>query len=337
MTNSDSPVWVIVDQEDCRVLPISFQLIGHARKLADKLGVDVEAVLLGDNIKDQCHKLFAAGVDRIYIGESHELILYQSELYSKIIVETAIDRRPQIMLLGSTSVGRELAPLVAAKLETGLTAHCIDLVINDVGIMEQKIPAYGGLMTIVCPEKRPQMATVAQGIFPKPDMSHQIKGEIVPIEIPNDRPHRVETLKVVREPPEGIQLESASIVVAGGAGANDISGWNKIVDLTMALNAALGCTRPAVDEGWADLDIMIGQSGKIISPEVYIGIGLSGELQHMVGILGAQLMIAINIDSKSPIFHQVDYGIVDDCKEFIPELLKKIKSYRENMKSGIIC
>jgi electron transfer flavoprotein alpha subunit len=195
--------------------------------------------------------------------------------------------------------------------------------------MEQVIPAYGGEITIVCPEKRPQMATVAQGVFPAPEADSSRTGEIVPVEGPFDASGRIETVAVVLAEPEGIPLDSATCVLAGGAGAGDQEGWNRIAGLAAALNAGLGCTRPAVDEGWAELDTMIGQSGKMISPETYLGIGLSGEQQHMVGVSSAKIMIAINNDKKSPVFEQVDIGIVDDCREFIPVLMEKIEQYKE--------
>jgi electron transfer flavoprotein alpha subunit len=329
MNNNKSPVWVIADQIDCRILSVSFQLIGKARTLADELQTSVETVLLGDNILEQPRELIAAGADRVYLGNSPDLSFYQPELYTEIIVKLARQRQPQIMLLGSTSMGRELAPLVAARLKTGLTAHCIDLVLDENRILEQRIPAYGGLLSIICPQKRPQMATVASGVFPKPDMNADRKGEVVRLESPNDVTGRIEILEVVREEPEGVPLESAAIIVAGGAGAGDPDGWQQIADLANSLNAALGCTRPAVDEGWADLETMIGQSGKMVSPECYIGIGLSGELQHMVGIVGSQIMIAINNDAKSPVFEQVDFGVVDDCREFVPVLIEKIMEYKE--------
>jgi electron transfer flavoprotein alpha subunit len=226
-------------------------------------------------------------------------------------------------------MGRELAPLVAARLETGLTAHCIDLILAETSVLEAKIPAYGGLLSIICPQKRPQMTTIAQGVFPSPQMDEDRSGEIIRLEVPADIPRRIQTLEVVRETVAGVSLESAPIVVAGGAGAGDPEGWRKIADLARSLNAALGCTRPAVDEGWADLETMIGQSGKMVSPELYIGVGLSGEQQHMVGVADAQVMVAINSDAKSPVFEQVDYGIVDDCREFVPALIKKIKEYQE--------
>jgi len=146
--------------------------------------------------------------------------------------------------------------------------------------------------------------------------------------VPDELPRRVQTLEIVREEPEGVPLESAPIVVAGGAGVGDLEGWRQIAELAKVLNGALGCTRPAVDEGWAGMETMIGQSGKMVSPELYIGVGLSGEQQHMVGIVGAKVMVAINNDPHAPIFEQVDYGIIDDCREFVPVLIDKIREYQ---------
>ncbi|MFH2220544.1 MAG: electron transfer flavoprotein subunit alpha/FixB family protein [Pseudomonadota bacterium] len=329
MEKTIGPVWVIAEQIDCRILPVSFQLIGQARILADALKTPVEAVLLGDRMDEQSRQLFAAGVDRVYLGNAPSLAYYQPEIYTDMIVDLAKERRPEIVLIGSSAMGTELAPLVAARLGTGLAAHCIDLVLDDNQFLEQKIPAYGGLISIVCPEERPQMATVAAGVFPHPEPDETRTGEIVRLEIPDQTHCRVQTLEIVREEPEGVPLESASIVVAGGAGAGDPEGWRIIAELSRTLNAALGSTRPAVDEGWTALETMIGQSGKMVSPELYIGVGLSGELQHMVGIAGARVMVAINSDPGAPVFEQVDYGIVDDCREFVPVLIDKIKEYRE--------
>ncbi len=324
-----SAVWVIAEQIDCHIQSISLQLIGQARKLADQLETSVEAILLGDNIKQQTDLLIAAGADRVYLANAPELEIYQPEPYIEIIVNLAREHRPEIILIGSTDMGRELAPLVAGQLKTGLTAHCIDLVLDKDMILEQRIPAYGGLLSIVCPEKRPQMATVSKGVFPTPEPVETRTGEVVMVDIPTRLPGRIKTLEIIRKEPEGVPLETASTIVAGGAGAGDREGWNDIAELASALNAALGSTRPAVDEGWTELETMIGQSAKMVTPEVYIGVGLSGEQQHMVGIVGARAMIAINNDAKSPIFEQVDYGIVDDCREFLPLLIRKIKEYQE--------
>ena len=330
MQENSGPVWVLAEQIDCRLLNVSVQLVGQARKLADVLETWVGVVLLGDNLNDQPQELIATGADKVFLGNAPELAIYQPEIYTQMIVDQAKAHWPEILLIGSTAMGRELAPLVAARLETGLTAHCIDLLINEDKILEAKIPAYGGLISIICPQKRPQMATVANGVFVKPEEDEGHKGEIVPLKVPDQTANRIQTLEIVRQEPEGVPLESAPIVVAGGAGAGDPEGWQQINDLAKVLNAALGCTRPAVDEGWADLETMIGQSGKMVSPELYIGVGLSGELQHMVGIAGARIMVAINNDSESPVFEQVDLGIVDDCREFVPMLIEKISAYLES-------
>jgi electron transfer flavoprotein alpha subunit len=324
MGTDHSAVWVIAEQIDCHLQSVSLQLTGQARKLADQLGTSVEAILLGDNIEEQARQLIAAGADRVYLGNYPELEVYQPELYTEIVVNLAREHLPEIILIGSTNMGRELAPLTAARLKTGLTAHCIDFVLDKELILEQRIPAYGGLLSIVCPEKRPQMATAAKGVFPTPELDDSRIGETMMIDMPTHLPGRIKTLEIIREEPEGVPLETAATIVAGGAGAGDDKGWNEISELAATLNAALGSTR-----GWTELETMIGQSGKMVSPEVYIGVGLSGEQQHMVGIVGARVMIAINNDDKSPIFEQVDYGVVDDCREFIPELIKKIKEYQE--------
>jgi electron transfer flavoprotein alpha subunit len=334
MKNASAPVWVIAEQIDGRILTVSLQLVGQAQKLADELQTFAEVVLLGDKLDGQTEQLFAAGADRVYLGNDPDLAFYQPHIYADMIVKLAQERQPDIVLVGSTPMGKELAPLVAARLETGLTAHCIDLVLDENKILEQRVPAYGGLISIICPEKRPQMATVAKGVFPTPELDENRRHtrgtkEIVLLDVPHDLPLQIQTLEIVRQEPQGVPLESASIVVAGGAGAGDLEGWRKIAKLAQVLNAALGSTRPAVDEGWTGLETMIGQSGKMVNPELYIGVGLSGELQHMVGIADAQVMVAINSDPKSPVFEQVDYGIVDDCREFVPVLVDKIQEYRK--------
>jgi electron transfer flavoprotein alpha subunit len=327
MVESRGPVWVIAEQVDGKALAVSLQLVGRARHLADQLGTHAGAILLGDRVEDAARQLLAAGADRVYVGDAPHLAIYQPEAYSEMIVSLAREHRPEILLLGSTPIGRELAPLVAARLATGLTAHCIDLLLDENGILVQQVPAYGGLISIICPERRPQMATVAKGVFPNPALDEGRAGEVVRLDIPEDVFQQVQTLEIVREEPKGVPLESASIVVAGGAGAGDPAGWSLIADLACALNAALGSTRPVVDEGWIELETMIGQSGKMVSPELYIGVGLSGEQQHMVGITDAQVMVAINNDENAPVFEQVDYGIVDDCREFLPVLIEKLEEY----------
>jgi len=329
MDNNKGSVWVIAEQGKLGILDVSLQLIGKARQLADELDSSVEVVSLGYECNLIGTQLIAAGADKVYITDDPATAVYQAELYTKLISHLFIQQQPNIVLIGSTFMGRELAPLLAATLKTGLTAHCTDLCLDDKGILEQKIPAYGGMMTIVCPEKRPQMATVAKGVFRQQEIDNTRSGDIIPIEIPVDFKARIRTLDIVNEETPAIALESAEKIVAGGAGAQNIEGWNMIEELATLLGAGLGSTRPAVDEAWTKINTMIGQSGRMVNPKLYIGIGLSGEQQHMVGIVDSDIMIAINNDEQSPIFKQVDYGIVDDCQLFLPELIKKLKAHQE--------
>jgi electron transfer flavoprotein alpha subunit len=329
MSDQKDSVWVIAEQIRGEIPVVCIEIIGQARKLADELEVPVEVILLGKDISDQLDLFFFAGADVVHLGNAADFENYQADIFTEIIVSLAKKQDPQIMLIGSTFMGRELAPLIAANLGTGLTAHCIDLVLDDNGILEQQVPAYGGILSIICPEKRPQIATVARGVFPMPALDENRSGIILPIEPPERKDIRVKTLEILHEEPKGVPLESAPIVVAGGAGAGSIEGWLEIQALAETLNAALGSTRPAVDEGWTELETMIGQSGRMVSPEIYIGVGISGELQHMVGIVGAKVMIAINNDPEAPVFEQVDYGIVEDCRVFLPALVDKLKNIKE--------
>ena len=326
MIEHQGPVWVIAEQDRGNIPPVCLEIVGQARILASKLGVPAEVVLLGKGIENLAELLFSAGADTVHLGNSPEFEIYQSEIFTESIVSLAAGHNPQILLVGSTFMGRELAPLIAARLGTGLTAHCMDLVLDENGVLEQQIPAYGGLMTIVCPEKRPQIATIARGVFSMPELAEGRSGTVLPVEPPPGIGMRVQTLEVVHTESQGVPLETAPIVVAGGSGAGSLDGWREIQELAETLNAGFGSTRPAVDAGWTDLETMIGQSGKMVNPEIYIGVGLSGEQQHMVGITGAKIMIAINNDPKAPVFEQVDYGIVEDCRVFIPALVERLKN-----------
>lgn len=329
MKKKFGPVWVIAEQRDCEVELVSLQLLGKARELADELGVACEAVLLGHNLGAAAQELVAGGAERVFVGESRALEFYQPVLYRDIISSLAEEYGPETILIGSTFMGRELAPLVAARLKTGLAAHCTGLHYDKDRNLEQQIPAYGGLMSIICPEKRPQIATVAKGVFKAPRADPRREGKIVSVPVPANTDLPVETMEIIREASSGIPLEDARVVVSGGAGVGNPEGWETVRELAVTIDAALGCTRPVVDEGWAPLDIMIGQSGKMVSPEVYIGVGLSGEQQHMVGVAGARLMVAINNDPKSAVFQQVDLGVVENCQDFLPVLMAKINAHRE--------
>lgn len=327
MNSKAAPVWVIVEQLEGVIPAVCFELLGKAQELGNELEVPVEAVILGEISGDQEQQIYQSGADVLYQIIYPEFEKFQTEISSLLISELVREIQPQIVLIGSTFLGRELAPLLAARLNTGLTAHCIDLILSEDQVLEQWIPAYGGLIAITCPEKRPQIATVARGVFQKPALNPKQTGKLVRVDHPDVSHSRVKTLEIITAEPEGVALEEAQTVIAGGAGAGSLDGWKEIENLAEILHAALGSTRPVVDEGWMDLETMIGQSGKMVHPDLYIGIGLSGEQQHMVGIAGAKVMVAINNDPKSPVFEQVDFGIVENCREFIPIFINRLEEY----------
>jgi len=329
MKEAFGPVWVIAEQNDCVIESVSLQLLGKAKELAEELGVACEAVLLGHSLGNAARELVAAGAERVFVAQAPSLEWYQPTLYRDIIGSLAEAHHPEIILIGSTVMGRERAPLVAGRLKTGIAAHCTGLRHDQDRNLEQLIPAYGGLMSIVCPEKRPQMATVARGVFKTPQADPGRQGKIVTVPVPEATDLPVKTLEIVKEAISGLALEDARVIVSGGAGVGSREGWETVRGLAESLGAALGCTRPVVDEGWAPLDSMIGQSGKMVSPEVYLGVGLSGEQQHMVGVTGARLMVAINNDPKANVFQQVDLGIVENYRDFVPVLMARIKAHRQ--------
>ena len=241
------------------------------------------------------------------------------------------DQRPEIILLPSSSLGQELAAGLAARLETGLASHCVDLAINEEGILEQFIPAYGGIGKISCPVKRPQMATIGPGVFPRPAPISDPQGLILRIPVQEEEPLRAKTLSLQLDPPRGKPLEEARAVVAGGAGIAGPGDWQLIEELALLLDGAVGATRPPVDEGWVKEELMIGQSGRTVQPDFYLGIGISGELQHTVGIERAKMIVSINNDPRAPIFDQSDYGIVADYREILPLLLAKIREKKKGL------
>ena len=204
MSDSIGPVWVVAESLEGKILEVSLQLIGQARKLAFELKSPVEAVILGKVAEEQLQLLFKSGADVVYLGDEPGLETYQPEIFVETIVSIAKEQQPEIILLGSTFMGRELAPLVAARLETGLTAHCTDLVLNENKGLEQRVPAYGGLISIICPEKRPQMATIARGVFQTPQIEDTRSGEVVKIQPPDGINNRIQTLEIVQEEPAGI-------------------------------------------------------------------------------------------------------------------------------------
>ncbi len=320
-------LWVFAEQREGVLQGVVLELLGRARELADLAGRPLEALLLGEDVEPLAGELIRYGADTVYLVEHRLLAHYTSDAYTAAVVALARAYRPEVFLLGHTAIGRDLAPRVAAELGTGLSAHVTGLEWDEKGLLRQVVPAFGGrgMCAILCPERRPQMATVRPGVFPRPAPKGEREGRLVRVPVELDlQAIRTRFLGFVPEPAPGRSLTEAEMVVAGGAGMGDREGWRLIERLAEVLGAAVGGTRPPLDAGWIGEGQMIGQSGVTIRPRLYIGVGISGEMQHTVGIRDAGVVVAINSDPQARIFQEADFGIVGDARKVLPLLIQAL-------------
>ena len=330
--NYHEGVWTFAEQRHGKLMDSSLEMLGGGRKIADKLKTMLAAVLFGHNVKNLAKELIAYGADKVYVADNSLLSFYRSEAYSTILADLIRQYNPEILLFSATAIGRDLAPRVAAKVKTGLTADCVKLDVNEQRQLLQIVPAFGGnvMATVVCPKHKPQMATVRPGVMKSLDRDEGKHGEIVKVST-NLREEDMKTkiVEVIMEKPKVLPIEGADVVVAGGWGVGGAENWKLIEGLAEALGGAVGATRPAVDEKWALEDQMIGVGGKTVRPKLYIGAGISGALQHTVGIQDSKVVVAINKDPNAPIFKGADFGIIGDLREIIPCLVNEIKKLYE--------
>jgi electron transfer flavoprotein alpha subunit len=321
-------LWVFAEQRNGVLQPVGLELLGRARELADQRKMALEVLLLGDGVTGLATELIAYGADTVYLADVPAVASYSSDAYAAVITGLAREHQPDILLMGHTAVGRDLAPRVAAQLETGLSAHVTGLEIDDQGLLRQIVPAFGGrgMCAILCPQRRPQMATLRPGVLPKPVRKGGRRGNVlsVPVEL-EPAGMRTRVLEVVPQATTTLKLTEAEIVVAGGAGMGDREGWKLIEQLAAVLGAAVGGTRPPLDQGWIGEGQMIGQSGVTVRPKLYIGAGISGEMQHTVGIRDAAVVVAINSDPRARIFQDADFGVVGDARKLLPLLIAALK------------
>jgi len=320
-------IWVFAEQEEGCLAEVSLELLSVAQFLAKKRTAEVGVILLGYGVESLAEQLLAWGAERVFLAEHPALEKYSTLPYVRVISNLITGIKPEIFLLPATSLGSDLAARVAARVSAGLSAHCTHLDINDKGELRQVVPAFGGkvMATILCPKHRPQMATVRPGVFRKGEPQKK-RGMIerVAVEIsPEDLKQKV--LEVHREKGPARAIEEADVVVAGGAGIGNKDDWKWVESLAEVLNGAVGGTRPLLDEGWICEDQMIGQSGKTIRPKLYIAIGISGVIQHVVGIQDAKVIIAINNDRRAAIFQSADLGVAADFRKLIPLLVGNFK------------
>jgi len=323
--------WVFIEQLQGRISDVGLELLAKARELADSTNTYVGALLLGNFTEDKAKELLSYGADRVFLFSHPELEIYHSLAYSKLICQLVEAEKPEALFIGATPLGADLAPRVAAQLETGLSAHCVDLRLGEDGILEQIVPGFGGTMmaVIICPEKRPQMATVMPGVFSKLKPQNR-QGEVISIAVElTEEDLRPKVMEFEAKERKTVALEGASVVICGGYGMGSKENWQLLEELAKLTGGAVGATRPAVDEGWAPEEVMIGQSGKIVHPKLYIGAGISGIMHHVVGIQDSEIIVVINKDPNAPFFEVCDFGVIGDATQVLPALIEKLREKQQ--------
>jgi electron transfer flavoprotein alpha subunit len=320
-------VWIFAEQRNAKVASVAYELLGIGRKIAGDLNTDLSAVLFGAT-EDAALELIRWGADKVYLSKDQILDTFNDEPYSQLLTTLIKEHRPEIVLAGATPIGRSFVPRVAARLRTGLTADCTSLAIDkETNNLLQIRPAFGGniMATILCPNTRPQMATVRPRVMKRGLYDETRKGEIINIKADglSLRTTVIETVKEVSD--ITVNLQEADIIVSGGRGLGDPKGFKLIQELAELLGGAVGSSRACVDAEWIPYRHQVGQTGKTVCPKIYFACGISGAVQHLVGMQSSDIIIAINKNAEAPIFNVATYGIVGDLYEIIPLLIKKIK------------
>ena len=334
-------VFVFAEQVDNVVGGIGLELIGEGKRLAKDLECDVTAVLIGADVRGQADRLAAYGADRIILVEDPVLKDYRTEPYTHAFASIINEYKPDVVLVGATAIGRDLAPRVCARIHTGLTADCTQLDIGDFPLnpipgketkhkqLLMTRPAFGGntIATIACPDHRPQMATVRPGVMQRLPKDESAKANIVEMKLTfEENVNYVEILDIVKSVANVADIMDAKILVSGGRGMGGPENFALLEELAKVIGGTVSCSRAVVDAGWKPKDLQVGQTGKTVRPNLYIAVGISGAIQHLAGMEESDLIIAINKDETAPIFDVADYGIVGDYKKIIPGLTEKLKA-----------
>ena len=318
-------VMVYAEQTDGKVKKIALELLSEGRKLADELNVKLYAALIGDGIAGAKADLFAYGADEVVVMEDKELASYRTEPYTYAMYEMIGIVKPEIVLMGASVQGRDLAPRLAGRVHTGLTADCTGLSIDENGNLKQTRPAFGGniFAEIVTKNHRPQMATVRPGVMKMAAPDYTRSGEVITVAYNYDREIRTNIKRIAKSVKEAVNLEDAEVIVSGGRGLGNAEGFELIQKLADVFGGAVGASRGAVYAGWIDGAHQVGQTGKTVRPKIYIACGISGAIQHIVGMQNSDVIIAINSDPKAPIFDVADYGIEGDLYKVIPAMIEE--------------
>ena len=322
-------VYVLAEQRDGNIQKVAFELVGEATKLAKDLNEQVVAILLGDGVTAKAEELIQHGADKVIVVDDPMLAKYATEPYAKAITAIIKEFDPEIVLYGATSIGRDLAPRVSARVHTGLTADCTKLEIaEDTKLLNMTRPAFGGniMATIVCKNHRPQMATVRPGVMAALAADTARKGEVVPFKVeftPADM--NIEIIEEVKETKKIVDVTEAKVLVSGGRGIGSPEFFNTLKELADLLGGEVAASRAVVDAGWIGKEYQVGQTGKTVRPNLYIACGISGAIQHVAGMESSEVVISINKNDGAAIFDVSDLGIVGDVKTIVPKLIEALK------------
>ena len=321
-------VFVIAEQRDGKIMKVSYELVGKARELADDLGQDVVAVLMGSGVEAVAGDLAKAGADKVIVVDDPMLAEYVTEPYAKAVTAVIKANDPEIVIFGASSIGRDLAPRVSARIHTGLTADCTKLEIDpETKLLNMTRPAFGGniMATILCADFRPQMATVRPGVMQALESCDKV-GTVEKFDVAFDAADmNVEICEVVKTNKKSVDITEAKILVSGGRGLGSAEGFGQLKDLADALGGEVSASRAAVDNGWIDKDRQVGQTGKTVRPDLYVACGISGAIQHAAGMEESEFIVAINREESAPIFGICDLGIVGDLNKIVPKLTEALK------------
>src|SRR5665648_908741 len=344
-------VWVYAEQRKGKIMNVALELLGEGFRLSREIGPEakVYAVLIGDGIENLAKECHEYGADGVYLIENSLLKNYSTDGHTKVLVDAIKEYKPEIVLLGATHIGRDLAPRVAARLNTGLTADCTRLDIrlssyidyaqknttldtsdldpnsDDIGLKQTR-PAFGGnlMATIICPKKRPQMSTVRPGVMQKREQVSGARGELITVKVAvAEADIRTKVVEIVKSTKETVSLTDAKIICSGGRGLGDGSGFDLIKKFADTVGGVVGSSRAAVDAGWIDHSHQVGQTGTTVKPSIYFACGISGAIQHLAGMQSSDIIVAINKDPEAPIFEVADYGIVGDIYKVIPQIIEE--------------
>lgn len=323
---SNKNVWVCLEQTGGKIAGVSFEMLSEARKLADQLSGEVWAVLLGSQVQDLAGEAFAYGADQVRVCDDERLKDYNADAYCAALEALVRENTPEILLLPATTNGRDLSGRLSGRLEIGLASDCTALSLDEAGGLAATRPVYGGniMAEVVFSEKRPAMCTIRPNAFTKAEPDAGRIGTVISTSL-GDLELRAQVREIVAKASGEISLADAQIIVSGGRGLGDASGFDLIRQLAGVLNAAVGASRAAVDAGWIPYEHQVGQTGKTVGPKLYIACGISGALQHLAGMKTSDVIIAINKDEEAPIFSVANYGIVGDLYKVIPVMMEELQ------------